>query len=118
MARVEQAPHRFVVVAALVLAHGLIVIIAGHGIGPVALLMVFGSASAWQSGQLLGWLGAVVLLPALLVRSERAQVSLRVWGAGLLLLSAAAFIAHSESRVVSSLTALPLLGLWLYWLKR
>jgi hypothetical protein len=54
MARVEQALHRFAVVAALALAHGLIVIIAGHGIGPVALLMVFGFASAWQSGQFPG----------------------------------------------------------------
>jgi hypothetical protein len=111
MARVGQGRHRFVTVAALVLAHGLIVIIAGHGIGPIALLMVFGSASAWLSGQLLGWLGAILLLPALLVRSEPAQVSLRVWGAGLLLLSAAAFIAHSEARVVSSLTAQALMAI-------
>ena len=36
---------------------------------------------------------AIVLLPALLVRSEPARVSLRVWGAWLLLLSAASFIA-------------------------
>ena len=54
MARVEQALHRFAVVAALALAHGLIVMIAAHGIGPVALLMVFGFASAWQSGQFPG----------------------------------------------------------------
>lgn len=117
MDRVEQGLRRFVAVLVLVLAHGLIVIVAGHGIGPVALLMVLGSPSAWLSSQLLGWMGAAVLLPALLVRSAPALVSLRCWGAGLLLLSAA-FISHSEAAILSALTALPLLGLWLYWLTR
>jgi hypothetical protein len=118
MDRVEQWLRRFLAVMVLVLAHGLIVIFAGHGIGPIALLMVFGSPTAWLSGQLLAWMGAAVLLPALLVRSEPALVSFRFWGAGLLLLSAAAFISQSDAAIFSALTASPLLGLWLYWLKR
>ena len=62
MARVGQILRRFLAVAVLVLAHGMIVIFAGHGIGPVALLMVFGSSSAWLSSQFPGWVGWAVLL--------------------------------------------------------
>ena len=45
-------------------------------------------------------------------------MSLRFWGAGLLVLSAAAFVSPQCRRASSALTALPLLALWVYWLIR
>jgi hypothetical protein len=41
---------------------------------------------------------------------------MRFWGALLLVLSVCAFVSRSEASVFSALTALPLLGLWLYFL--
>jgi hypothetical protein len=103
---------------AVLIAYGVVVIFAGHGAGPVALLMIFGSATAWLSSQILGWPGVLVSLAALVARSEAAYLSMRFWGAMLLVLSVCAFVSRSEVIIFSVLTALPLLGLWLYFLWR
>lgn len=94
----------------------MVVIFAGHGAGPVALLMIFGSSTAWLSSQILGWPGALVSLAALCARSEPAYLSMRFWGALLLVLSICVFVSRSEVIVFSALTAIPLLGMWLYFL--
>jgi hypothetical protein len=100
------------------MAYGVVVIFAGHGAGPIALLLIFGSPTAWLSSQILGWPGALVSLAALFATSEPSHLSLRFWAASLLLLSMGAFVSRSEVIVFSALTALPLLGIWLYFLWR
>jgi hypothetical protein len=100
------------------IAYGGVVIFAGHGAGPVALLMLFGHPSAWLSSQILGWPGALASLAALGARSELSYLRQRFWGALLLVLSVGMFVSRSEVIVFSALTALPLLGMWLYFLWR
>ena len=114
---IKKVLHRFLVASPVWIAYGMVVIFAGHGAGPVALLL-FGSPTAWLSSQILGWLGALVSLVALYARSEPAYLSLRFWGALLLVLSIGAFVSRSEVIVFSALTAIPLLGMWLYLLWR
>jgi hypothetical protein len=109
---------RFLVASAILIAYSVVVIFAGHGAGPVALLMIFGSSTAWLSSQILGWPGVLVSLAALCARSEATYLSMRFWGALLLVLSVCAFLSRSEVIVFSALTALPLLGTWLYFLWR
>ena len=110
--------HRLLVAGTVLIAYGAIVIFAGHGAGPVALLVLFGSPTAWLSSQILGWPGALVSLGALWARSEPAYLSVRFWGALLLVLSMCAFVSRSERIGFSVLTAIPLLGMWLYFLWR
>jgi hypothetical protein len=114
----EKVLRRLFVFGAVLIAYGWVVIFAGHGAAPVALLMLFGSLSAWLSSQLLGWLGTLISLAAPCTRSEPAYLSMRFWGALLLVLSVCAFVSRSEVIVFSALTALPLLGMWLYFLWR
>ena len=118
MGSTEKVLRRLLVVGAVLIAYGVVMIFAGHGAGPVALLMIFGSPTAWLSSQILGWPGALVSLLALFARSEPSHLSRRFWGALLLVLSVCAFVSRSEAIVVSALTALPLLGIWLYFLWR
>jgi hypothetical protein len=110
--------RRLLVVGALLIAYGGVVIFAGHGSASVALLMLFGSPSAWLSSQILGWPGALVSLSALCARSASSYLSRRFWGALLLVLSVGMFVSRSEVIVFSALTAFPLLGIWLYCLWR
>ena len=84
------------VIGAVLIAYGGVVIFAGHGAGPVALLMLFGSPTAWLSSQILGWPGALVSLSALFASSEPSYLSRRFWGALLLMLSVCAFVSRSE----------------------
>jgi hypothetical protein len=114
----EKVFRRLLVVGAVLMAYGVVVIFAGHGAGPVALLLIFGLPTAWLSSQILGWPGALLSLAALFATSEPSHLSLRFWGASLLVLSVGMFVSRSEVIVFSALTALPLLGIWLYLLWR
>lgn len=110
----EEALRRVLIAGGIVAAYGAIVVFAGHGAGPVAVLLVRGASSEWLSGQVLGWAGVILSLSALFARSTPAYVGLRCWGASLLVLSAGAFLSHGEALVLSAATAIPLLGAWLY----
>ena len=116
MARVEQILRRLLAVAALVLAHGMIRSSRATASGWSRCRWC--SAPRARAVQPVPRVGRLaVLLSTLPAWSEYALVSLRFWGAGLLVPSAAAFVAHSAV-VPSALTALPLLALWVYWLNR
>ena len=107
--------RRLFVVGAILIAYGWIVIFAGHGAGPVALLMLFGSPSAWLSAR--SWAGRA-LSPAS-QRSAPDQDCLlrrRFWGAVLLVLSVGMFVFRSEVIIFSALTAFPLPGIVLHTL--
>jgi hypothetical protein len=97
----EKVFRRLLVVGAVLMAYGMVVIFAGHGAGPVALLLLFGSPSAWLSRQILGWPGALVCLAALCAPSDPSHLSLRFWGASLLMLSVGAFVSRSEVRATA-----------------
>ena len=109
---------RLLALGGIVIAFGIVIIFAGHGSAPVALLMVLGAPRAWLSSQLPGWLGLLVSLAAVFARTESAYRSIRFWGALLLIASVSVFIAHGEVMFISVITATPLLGVAVYCLWR
>jgi hypothetical protein len=115
---IENVGSRLFVASAVLIAYGMVIIFAGHGMGPVALLLIFGYPGAWLSGQILGWLGVLASLAALWAKSDSSYQSMRFCGALLLVLSIAVFLSRSEAIAISALTAIPLLVLWLFLLWR
>ena len=83
---------------------GTVMIAAGHGVGPVGLLMFLGQGD-WHFPMAVGWCGGAVLLALPLVPNRWCYAL--VWLAGLSTLAAslAIFISRSERRAFSILTA-------------
>ena len=108
-------------VAGLLLLYGLVMVAAGHGMGPVGLLMVMGWPQVWGPAQLPGWIGILLLLRALFVQDATYR-SLRGWGASLLGGSLWLFAWLSEVPVLTLTTAIPFHFAWAYavseWLRQ
>src|SRR5438876_10743627 len=90
---------RLCAVVALVALFGAVMIAAGHGAGPIAYLVLFGRASQWLPGQVLGWLGLLVCAIAVFRGTRRSYLATLVCGLGLLVFSAVAFSVAGESVV-------------------
>ena len=48
--------------AVLLVTYSIAIIMAGHGVGPLGLLLIMGSPDAWLLGQFWGWLSIVALV--------------------------------------------------------
>ena len=92
---------------ALVLAFAVIIVAAGHGAGPVGMLLVLGSFSAWGLQITVGWFGVVLTLAALFFSRVRPHVELAA--SGLVFLAAAwvLFLTASEGPGLTLMTAAP-----------
>lgn len=95
-----------------ILAFLKIILAAGHGIGPIGLLLFFGTMEAWGLPKILGWLGVAVICISLYC-SGRFNVWGNLGGNVLLLGSWAAFLgtADSSHRYDSVIDSIPFLSL-------
>ena len=94
----------------LIFSLAIVIIGAGHGAGPVGLLLVLGDFSAWGWHLAFGWSGVLLTLAALFFSRRIIHVGL---GAGGLLCLAASwtlFFLATETRGFTLITSLPFLG--------
>lgn len=93
-----------------------VMIFAGHGVGPVGLLLWAGSAPEYMLPMAAGWLGitALVLSVVLPPRYRRAAAWI---SAALISVSWLAFLAVSEWKLATFATSIPLLAA-LAWILR
>ena len=99
---------RILLTALLVASHAIVLVAAGHGVGPVGLLLLFGEAEEYQPGQVFGWLGIVLLvLSAVHARSFRLAAPPAML---CLAVSAGAFVSVSEVWIFTAATAIPFAG--------
>jgi len=96
--------HRWIGLAfdgGVVLLFGCVLIGAGHGVGPIGLLMIFGMAEAWAVPMVVGWLSIAALALAALVPQRELYVTVVLLGLTLLVISWWLFISQSSSMVAS-----------------
>ena len=107
----QQRVIAIVVAVALVASFAIVMVAGGHGAGPVGLLLVLGSFSAWGLHMTLGWVGVLLTLAALFCSRTRSHIEL-AWN-GLVGLAAAwlLFLTASEDRGFTFLFSLPFLAL-------
>lgn len=105
--------ERVASIALLLVLYGIIMEFAGHGGGPLALLLVFGWPQVWGSAQLPGWIGIGVLIRSLFI-SGQSFLSYRGWGATLLGCSLWLFASSSEAVLFTVMTAIPFHIAWGY----
>jgi hypothetical protein len=96
--RIFHRPAMLVIVSILLVISFLAILIgAGHGIGPVAYLLVVGSPEAWLWPQVFGWLGIALEISAALVVSSKRWKSFAASGLVSLFVSVFLFVITSES---------------------
>ena len=96
---------------ALVAAFAVVIVAAGHGVGPVGLLLVLGSFSAWGLHMVIGWVGVLLTLAALFCSRVRLHVGLAVGGLVFLAVAWVLFLTASEDPGLTLMTATPFLVL-------
>ena len=78
----EKAKHptmiAFWLATVLLVTYSIAFIAAGHGFGPLALLLVIGDPSAWLHLQVLGW-GSIVGLVFVTIWFRHAPLKLAIW---------------------------------------
>ena len=94
----------------LVFSLAIVIIGAGHGAGPVGLLLVLGDFSAWGWHLSLGWSGVLLTVAALFF--SRRTIHFGLGAGGLLCLAASwvLFFMTTETRGFTLVTSLPFLG--------
>ena len=101
----------------VVLAYGLTIVAAGHGIVPVGLLLVWGPAQGGllMAGAVLGWLGFAAFAAGFLLRADRRGRYAVLAGLALMAASLFPFMAFSDAPPVTLITGFPfvLAAVWL-----
>ena len=87
---------------------------AGHGVGPVAMLLVLGW-QYWTAAVLTGWTGISLLVASKLVGTS---VAVADFGALLILASWALFLWQAEVRRINLVTSIPFFAAVLFWTAR
>lgn len=88
--------------AAVLISYSIAIVAAGHGIAPMALMLVMGGADSWWlPGKIMGWIGvAGLVLATLLFRSDaKRQLTFQLLACMILYLSwlVVAYIGNGES---------------------
>jgi len=97
--------------AGVALTFACVLIGAGHGVGPIGLLMVVGSPEAWGLPMAAGWTGLAALALAALVAARSMYTALTLAGLGMVFLSWCLFVAQSASVFASVVYfSIPFLG--------
>jgi hypothetical protein len=96
--------------AAMVLAFSCIIIAAGHGAGPVGLLLFMGSAEAWGLPMTVAWLGIGLLATSVLMPFRWPYVIQAGVGIICLFISWFLFVSRSEVPFASLFFSIPFLG--------
>ncbi len=100
----------------LVLAFSMCVIAAGHGAGPIGLLLALGWNDEWLFQVIAGWVGVATLV------FGRALSEHRTWimhaGAVLSVISWVLFVWKSELKTFSLVSSLPYLATMALWIRR
>jgi hypothetical protein len=109
---------RVLAIAAALTGWGVVLIIAGHGMGPIAYLLVRGSAEEWLAGQIFGWIGVTICVLAIFARTERSYAAWRAWGCVILFFSVLAFAGMGEGTLFALLTAVPFIAITILYLWR
>jgi hypothetical protein len=99
---------RAVNLIALLCAFAVPIIAAGHGAGPIGLLLFFGAWDAWGSPLNFGWLG-IICLGASCFASGRLYLCVAAASLALLGISWVLFYEATESVGLTIATSLPLL---------
>ena len=107
---VEQRILAGVAALGAVFSLAIVIIGAGHGAGPVGLLLVLGSFSAWGWPLVFGWSGVLLTVTALFFPSRAAHVWLGISGLLCLVVSWTLFFLATEVRSFTLVTSLPLFG--------
>ena len=105
---------RLLGVVAVLLLFGAIMVAAGHGAGPIGLLLVLGRAVEWVPGQIFGWFGVLLCLASVFREGSRSFLGTLLWGLILLIMSALAFAYASEATNYTLAFSLPLVGATLF----
>ena len=100
----------------LVLTFAATLIAAGHGVGPIGLLLALGWEH-WFTPVLLGWSSIVVLLAGKIIRGRLSQELLRAGGV-LSLVSWVLFSLRAEVLVITLASSLPYLACLAMWFQR
>ena len=100
-----------IIMIALVLSYVGVIVVAGHGLGPVALILVAGRAPEYIPIMVLGWAGILALLAAIVRSRDGSARRLLVLAAGLLGLSWLGVVWVSQLRAFTLATSVPFLVL-------
>jgi hypothetical protein len=91
--------------AGALLAFGCVLIGAGHGVGPITLLMFVDSPEVWSLPVAVGWAGVALLLIAVLVPRRALYVPMALGGLAALLASWRLFLYYGEAGIALLLIA-------------
>ena len=100
-----------VVALALVGSFGVVIVAAGHGAGPIGLLLFLGSFSDWGLHLALGWTGVLSTLAALFCSPARFHVGFAASGLAVLAAAWVLFLTASEGPELTLMTSIPFLVL-------
>ncbi len=98
--------------AAVLGGHWVVIVGAGHGVGPIGLVEIFGRAEEYRSGQIFAWIGAVLLILSVVHRfAFRLLAPLAIIA---LAISTTLFVRLSEVWPISLATLVPFAGAALF----
>jgi hypothetical protein len=100
--------------AAVALAFGCVLIGAGHGAGPIGLVMLAGSPEAWGFPTTVGWVGIALLAISVSFPRRGLYLSLTLVGLAMVVASWWLFISPSSSLEWSLVYSIPFLSVLAY----
>jgi hypothetical protein len=96
-----------VVSLVLTLTFAVIVIAAGHGVGPIGFVLIAGSLDAWGFRLVFGWLALVSSWASPFIGQRGIYLGIRVCSIALFVTSWLGFFTASESDVFTLITSVP-----------
>jgi hypothetical protein len=98
----------------MIAAFAMVVLVGGHGIGPVGLMLFLGWRG-WMLPNLVGWLAIALLIGGLVARDPEAGLDLRRISGTCFGIAWLLFAAQSEYFGITLLTSLPFLACLIGW---
>lgn len=86
-----------------------VLVAAGHGVGPVGMLMVMGDAAPWYFGMALGWPGWALILGSLAFSDGMTSRKWQAYGLALVVMSWCVFVSQTEDLSLTLITSVPFL---------